>query len=170
MWIVRGIASLLFGLLTILQPSASIAAIVFVYGVYALTDGALLVGFAFRHEGRKAPYVVRGLASIAPGLLAFLLPGLTALSFYILIGAWAVSAGVAELAIAITVRRQFDTSVSGLVIVGILSLLCGVLALSLPAAGVITLLGLIATYAIVNGLILVAVGVRIHGLSRALHV
>jgi len=102
--------------------------------------------------------------------LAFLLPGLTALSFYILIGAWAVSAGVAELAIAITVRRQFDTSVSGLVIVGILSLLCGVLALSLPAAGVITLLGLIATYAIVNGLILVAVGVRIHGLSRALHV
>jgi len=169
LWIVRGVASLLFGVLTILKPGASIAAIVFVYGVYALTDGAMLVGFAFRHEGRKAPYVVRGLLSIAAGLLAFVLPGLTALSFYILIGAWAVTAGAAELVMAITIRKQFDTSVSGLVVAGILSLLCGVLLLCLPTAGVIALLGLIATYAILNGIILVVVGVRIHGLSRAVH-
>jgi len=30
-------------------------------------DGALLLGFAFRYEGRKAPYVARGLLSIAAG-------------------------------------------------------------------------------------------------------
>jgi uncharacterized membrane protein HdeD (DUF308 family) len=162
-------ASVLFGVLTILRPSASIAAIVFVYAVYALADGALLLGFGFRHEGRKAPYIVRGLISIAAGLLAVRFPGLTALSFYVLIGAWAVAAGVAELAIATMIRKEVGTSVNALVIVGILSLLCGAALFALPAAGVIALVGLIAAYAILNGIALIVFGVRIHHVTRTLH-
>lgn len=169
MWIVRGMASVLFGVLTVLRPSTSIAAIVFVYGLYALADGALLLGFGFRHEGRKAPYIVRGLVSVAGGLLAFRFPGLAALSFYVLIGAWAVTAGVAELAIATMIRKEFGTSVSALVVAGILSLLCGAALFALPMAGVIALVGLIAAYAILNGIALIAFGVRIHHLTRTLH-
>lgn len=36
LWIVRGIASVIFGVLTILRPGASIAALVLVFGVYSL--------------------------------------------------------------------------------------------------------------------------------------
>jgi uncharacterized membrane protein HdeD (DUF308 family) len=165
MWIVRGIASAIFGVLTILQPGASIAVIVFVYGFYALADGALLLGFAFRHEGRKAPYVVRGLISIAAGLVAFLLPGPTALALYVLVGAWALAAGVAELALAVTFRKD-GFRVSGLVMAGLLSVACGVALLALPLAGVLALIGVIAAYAIINGVALVVAGIRIHGLTR----
>ncbi|MBV9950243.1 MAG: DUF308 domain-containing protein, partial [Myxococcales bacterium] len=67
MWIIRGIASVLFGVLTLVRPGASVAALVLLFGVYALCDGALLVGFGLRYAGRKAPYLVRGLVSVAVG-------------------------------------------------------------------------------------------------------
>jgi uncharacterized membrane protein HdeD (DUF308 family) len=166
MWIGRGIASVIFGVLTIMQPGASIGALVFIYGVYALVDGALLLGFAFRHQGRKGPYIGRGLLSIAAGLAALLLPGPTALAFYLLIGAWAVIAGVAELAIAVALRKD-GFRVVEIAVAGVLSLLCGVALLALPAAGVVALVSLIAAYAVINGAALIAGGIRIRGLARA---
>jgi len=162
-WIARGIASVLFGVLTLVSPGASISAIVLLFGVYALADGAMLLGFAFRYGGRKAPYIVRGLLSIAAGLLTFVFPGLTAISLYILVGAWAISAGIAEIAIAIAIRNE-ATSISGIVVAGVLSLACGVALLALPMAGVIALVSLIAAYAIVNGVAFISAGIRIHKL------
>lgn len=162
-WILRGIASLLFGVLTIWRPGASLAALVLVYGSYALADGLILLGVAFRSEGHKGAYVVRGLLSIAAGVLTFAYPGLTATSLYILIGAWAIACGAVELGIAIWLRGRAP-NVGVLVLVGALSLLCGVALLALPLAGVIALLSLIAAYAIMNGIVAIGVGLRIHRL------
>jgi uncharacterized membrane protein HdeD (DUF308 family) len=165
MWIGRGIASVIFGVLTVMHPGASIGALVFIYGVYALVDGALLLGFAFRQKGGKGPYIGRGLVSIAAGLTAYFLPGPTALVFYFLIGAWAVTAGIAELAIAVALRKD-GFRVVALVVAGVLSLLCGVALLALPVAGVIALVSVIAAYAVINGAALIAAGVRIRSLDR----
>jgi uncharacterized membrane protein HdeD (DUF308 family) len=167
-WIVRGVASIIFGLLTIWRPGASIAALVLVFGSYSLADGALLLGFAFRYtKGRKAPYVVRGLLSVAAGAVAFLYPGLTAISLYILIGAWAITAGAAELAVAFGIRKE-ASSVRGLVFAGFLSIAFGAALLALPIVGVIVLTSLIAAYGIVNGIFLISAGVRIHAFARPL--
>lgn len=168
MWVARGIASILFGVLTVVWPRASIAAIVLLFGIYALADGVVLLGFAFRAEGRKAAYVVRGLLGIAAGVVAFLYPGLTALSLYVLIGVWALMAGAAELAIAFAIRKDV-ANVAGLVLAGVLSLACGIALLALPLAGIVALIGLIAAYAIVNGIVLIAAGVRIHNLLGPMH-
>jgi uncharacterized membrane protein HdeD (DUF308 family) len=140
---------------------------VLLFGVYALADGALLLGFVARYAGRKAPYVIRGLISVGAGVLTFVFPGLTAISLYVLVGAWALAAGVAELAIAISIRKE-GISVSGLVLAGVLSLVLGADLLVLPIAGVIALLGLIAAYAMLNGVVLIVGGIRIHNLLRPL--
>jgi len=166
-WVVRGIVSILFGILTIFRPGASIAVLVLLYGIFALCDGALLLSFAMRTDGRKAPYVWRGLVSVAAGIIAVLYPSLTAMSLYILIGAWAIVAGVTELIVAATVRKE-AISVGALVFAGILAIACGVALLALPAAGVLALVGLIAAYAIVNGVALISAGVRIHSLTQAI--
>jgi uncharacterized membrane protein HdeD (DUF308 family) len=162
-WVVRGIASILFGIVTIVWPGASIAAIVLMFGVYALADGALLLSFGLRLPERKAPYVVRGLVSVAAGVISFVYPGLTALSLYVLVGAWALIAGAAELAIAFAIRKE-AANVVGLVFAGLLSMACGVALLALPLAGMLALIGLIAAYAMVNGVVLITAGVRIHSL------
>lgn len=167
MWIVRGIASVLFGVITLVAPGASIAAIIFLFGIYALADGALLVGFGLRYEGPKAPYIVRGLLSLAAGVVTFVYPGATAVSLYVLIGAWAVTAGIAEIALAIAVRKE-ATNVAGLAVSGVLSVACGVALLALPMVGVVALLGLVAAFAIFNGVALIMAGFRIHGFFRGL--
>jgi len=41
---------------------------------------------------------------------------------------------------------------------------CGVALLALPLAGMLALIGLIAAYAMVNGIVLITAGVRIHSL------
>jgi uncharacterized membrane protein HdeD (DUF308 family) len=162
--IVRGIASVAFGLLTVLSPGSSVAALVLLYGAYALVDGAVLLGFGFRTEQSKWPYIVRGLVSVAAGVLTFVYPGLSAVSLYILIGAWAISAGAVELGIALAVRKEM--SVGGLVFAALLSVASGIALLALPAAGVIALVSLIAAYAIVNGFALLFAGIRLHQLAR----
>ena len=167
MWLVRGIASVLFGVITLVNPRASIAAIIFLFGIYALADGALLLGFGLRYEGPKAPYIVRGLLSLAAGVLTFVYPAVTAVSLYVLIGAWAVTAGIAEIVLAIAVRKE-ATNVAGLAVSGVLSLACGVALLALPMAGVVALLSLVAGFAIFNGVALIMASVRIHSFSRAL--
>jgi uncharacterized membrane protein HdeD (DUF308 family) len=167
-WIVRGIASVIFGVLTLLRPGASIAALVLLYGVYALVDGAFLLGFAFRHEGPKAHYVVSGILSVVAGAFTFLYPGLTAISLYLLIGGWAISSGLAELALAFGLRNE-EIRVGGLVFAGFLSIACGVALFALPLAGVVAILSVVTAYAIVNGFLLVAAGVRLHEIVRPLH-
>ncbi len=167
-WILRGIASVIFGVLTLLRPGASVAALVLIYGAYALVDGAFSLGFAFRHDGPKAHYVVSGLLSLVAGAVTLLFPGLSAVALYLLIGVWAVSTGVAELALAFFLRTT-SMRVGALVFAGVLSVLCGVALLALPAAGVLALLTLITAYAMVNGIFLVSAGIRMRGFFQPAH-
>ena len=166
-WVIRGIASILFGVLTVLMPGASVAALIVLYGAYALADGALLLGYMFRTEGPKGPYFWRGLVSVAAGLVAFAYPGLTAVSLYVLIGAWAIAGGVTDLVLAATLRKD-GFQVGGVVAAGILSITCGIGLFTLPAVGVAALVAVVAAYAIANGALLVAAGVRAHHITESL--
>lgn len=165
MWIARGLASVLFGVLTLARPGASLAAIVFVYGVFALAEGALLVGFGARSHGSKAPFIVRGLISAAAGVFALVFPGSTAVALYVLIGCWALVGGAAEIGIAIAARKE-GARVGALVLGGIFSIVCGLALLTLPVIGVLALLGLVAAYAIFNGILSIFIGVGVHQLTR----
>jgi uncharacterized membrane protein HdeD (DUF308 family) len=165
MWILRGIASLLFGVLTIARPGASVAALVLVYGVYALAEATVLLGLGLRYRGMRGPFLVRGVISGAAGVVALLYPGPTALALYILVGVWALMAGASELAIAVALKRQ-GARVGALVGAGVLSLACGVGLLTLPAAGMVALVGFIAAYAIFHGIALVAMGIGAHHIAR----
>jgi uncharacterized membrane protein HdeD (DUF308 family) len=164
-WIVRGIASLAFGILTIAMPAASITALVLVFGAYAFVDGAVMLGLAFREQRGRGMYILRGLLGMTAGVIAFVAPGLTAVSLYILIGVWALSTGAMELAVAITLRREIpDLGWIGLT--AVLALAVGVimLALAFPLIGMTALVGVIAVYAIVNGIALIAIGRHVHQL------
>jgi uncharacterized membrane protein HdeD (DUF308 family) len=167
-WVIRGIASVVFGVLTLLSPGASIAALVLLYGAYALADGAILLGFAFRPYAPKVHYIVSGLLSIVAGALTFMFPGLTAVSLYLLIGAWAVGTGLVELAIALAIRKG-PVKVGGLVLAGVLSVACGVALIALPVAGIMALVSFVAAYAIANGAFLIGNGIRIHNFDRPVH-
>ncbi len=165
--LLRGILTILFGVLIWLQPGISLAALVLLFGAFVLVDGVLGVWMAV--AGRKEHddwwvLLLWGLAGIGVGVLTLLAPEVTALALLFYIAVWAIVSGVLEIVAAIRLRKE----ISGewlLILGGLASVVFGVLLIAQPLAGVLALLFLIAAYAVVFGAILVVLSFRVKGLG-----
>jgi uncharacterized membrane protein HdeD (DUF308 family) len=93
--------------------------------------------------------VLRGLAAVVFGVLAFVWPGITLLALVFLFGAYAITDGVFAIVAGLRGREQERWWL--LLIVGILSVIAGLLAFALPGMTAFVLLILIAARAIVTG-------------------
>jgi uncharacterized membrane protein HdeD (DUF308 family) len=103
--------------------------------------------------------------SVLAGLVAFFWTGLTALALVMLIGAWSIIIGAAEIAAAVRLRRQIEGEwLLGLS--GVLSVLFGILLLIAPGAGMVALAIWIGAYAIALGVLLVALALRLRSWAR----
>ncbi len=161
----RGLAAVIFGILAILWPSITITVLVLFFGAYALVDGIFAVFAAITHrEGHDRWWVLllEGLVGIAAGILTFFYPAVTALVLLYFIAAWAILTGILEIMAALRLRREIEGEWL-LVVSGILSVLFGVVAVIFPGAGALAVIWLIGAYAIVFGLLLITLGLRVRG-------
>src|SRR5262252_4793211 len=109
MLVLRGVCAVLFGILTFVWPGITLVTLVFLFGFYALTNGALTLGVGIRAPGGtpgKGTLVLLGLLGIAAGIIAFVYPGVTALSLLSIIAFWAIFTGVLEIMTAIRLRKE----------------------------------------------------------------
>ena len=147
-------------------PGMTLAVLVLLWGAYALVDGVLALISAFRtNNDHRWGLLLEGLVGIGAGLVTFVWPGLTALVLLYIIAAWALITGVLELIAAFRLRRAIRDE-WWLVLGGVASLLFGVVLLAAPAAGALALVWLIAAYAIVFGVLMVALALRLHGMGQ----
>jgi len=96
-------------------------------------------------------FLVRGLCAILFGILAFVWPGITLIALVLLYGAYALVDGITAVAMGVTGRRE-GMPLWGLILVGVLGIAVGVITFLLPGITAITLLVLIACWAIVRGI------------------
>jgi uncharacterized membrane protein HdeD (DUF308 family) len=167
MLLLRGIAAIVFGLLALAWPGMTLVTLILFYGAYVLVDGVLAV-FAAITGGTPAPrwwLAVVGLLGIAAGLLTFLMPGVTALVLLYFIAGWAIATGVFQIIGAIRLRHEIDNEWL-LILGGIISVLFGGAMFAAPGAGALALVTVIGIYAIVIGVLLVALSFR---LKKHLH-
>src|SRR5258708_18349593 len=94
----RGIAAILFGILTFISPGLSLFALVILFGAWALADGVfnLIMALRTRKGERWRWLVLEGVTSIIVGILTFFWPGITALSLLCLVAAWPVITSMPE--------------------------------------------------------------------------
>jgi uncharacterized membrane protein HdeD (DUF308 family) len=161
----RGVAGILFGILTFVWPGISLAALVFLFGAYAFADGVLAIVTAVRRRGvdRWWLLVLQGIVGVGAGVVTWLWPGITALALLAVIAAWALMGGALQIAAAIRLRKV----ISGewlLALGGVLSIALGVLLLLFPGPGALALVIWIGAYAFVTGILLLALGFRLRGL------
>jgi uncharacterized membrane protein HdeD (DUF308 family) len=167
----RGALAVVFGVIALIWPDITLRALVLLYGFYALVDGllalaALVIGGSLV-SGRRGWLVVEGVAGIAAGVVAFLWPGITALVLLYLIAVWAVATGVLEVAVAVYLRRELRGEWL-LALGGIASVAFGVFLVVRPGEGAIAVVWLIGVFAILFGMALVGLGLRLRRLGGAL--
>ena len=158
----RGIAAILFGLIAIFWPGITAAALVLLFGIYALLDGvfALVAGLrlASRH-GRSGPLLLEGVLNIVIALVIFAWPAAALVALVYLIAVWAVITGVALLVAGLALIRFMGELL--LVIGGLLSILLGVILFIHPVVGIVALSWVLGCYALLFGIMLLGAAFRV---------
>src|SRR5580700_2068357 len=100
----RGILALAVGIIALAWPSATVLALVILFAVYAFIAAGLQAARAFssRTAGPVIGRLLLGLVDLAAGAVALAWPGPTALVLVLIVGTWAVIAGVVEIGAAFT--------------------------------------------------------------------
>ena len=167
--VLRGIAAIVFGVLAFVWPGITLITLTFMWGAYALVDGAVSLWAAIVGKGGEiAPrwwLAVVGVAGILAGLVAFLSPGITALVLLMFIAGWAIVIGVFEIIGAVRLRKEIEGEwLLGLS--GVLAILFGIALIAVPGAGLLSLVWLIGAFAIVAGISYIGLAFRLKKHAR----
>jgi uncharacterized membrane protein HdeD (DUF308 family) len=164
----RGVVAIVFGILAFLLPGATIGALILLFAAYAIVDGASHVVTGIRGRSGDGPdllMILGGVVGIVAGVIAVALPGLTALALLALIGAWAIVTGAAEILMAYRLRKEIQGEWL-LALDGGISVLFGIYVWLFPGAGALALVWLIAAFAIISGITLLALAFRMRSLAQ----
>ena len=161
----RGLAGILFGVITFVSPGISLAALVLLFGAYSFADGVLSIVSAVRRRGADRWWLLllQGIVGIGAGVVTWLWPGITAIALLVVIAAWALVGGVLQVAAAIRLRKVI-TGEWLLALSGVLSIALGVLLVVFPGPGALALVIWIGAYAFVFGILLLVLGFKLRGL------
>jgi uncharacterized membrane protein HdeD (DUF308 family) len=133
--IARGIAALAVGVIALAWPQVTVLALVILFAVYAFTAAGLQAARAFSSAtaGPVAGHLLLGLADLAAGIIALAWPTPTALVLVLIVGVWAVVAGLAEIAAAFASGEPTGTRAM-LVLAGLATAAFGVVLCARPAS------------------------------------
>ncbi|MEH3144135.1 MAG: HdeD family acid-resistance protein [Methylobacterium frigidaeris] len=163
-WLIalRGAFAILFGVIALVSPGATLFTLVIFFSAYMLVDGVAgivaAVRAAERHQ-RWGTLLLAGLLNLLVGVVAFLMPGSALLALVYLIAAWALVTGGLMLAAAF--RLHLDHGRWWLVLGGALSILFGLALLVSPVASLIVLTYWMGGYAIAFGAFMLVLAFRL---------
>ena len=167
-WVValRGLASLIFGVLALIWTREAIEVLVILFGAYALVDGifALAAAVSGRAHNLGGPWL-EALVGIAAGAVALIRPDVAALALVYFIGGWAVVTGVLEVVAAARLRHYVEGEV-WLALAGVVSVLFGILVFLNPGAGAFAIAWMIGVFAIVFGVVLLSLAFSLRRFHR----
>ncbi len=158
--LLRGLLAIAFGLMAYAWPGVTIAVLVMFWGAYALVDGIFEVVAGVR--AKWGSLILLGVLGIAAGIVTFLWPGITAVVLLYIIAFWAIVAGVMQIAAAIRLRKEVQGEWLW-ILSGICTVVLGLLLIARPGAGALSVIWLIAAFAIAWGVLLVVLSFKLKG-------
>lgn len=165
--LVRGVLGILFGVVALTLPEATLTALVVAWGFYALVSGifAIVAAVSGAPTGPRWVLALEGAIGIAASAVTFLQPRLTAAILLFLIAFWAVIGGALLVAAAIRLRKEI-TGEFWLGLAGLISVAFGVLLFAQPSAGAMAVVWLIGMHAIAFGIFWCALAMRLHSVKK----
>lgn len=159
----RGAIAIAFAIVAFAWPIVTLTGLVVLFGLFALIDGALALSISVRDEPRSRwswALLLEGITGILAGALALFAPGIALGVIVGLVALWAFATGALEIAAATALHRDGSTT-SALVGGGAASILVGVVLVAWPRLGATAIAWLLGAYAMVFGIVLVGLAVRL---------
>ncbi|GLV60335.1 hypothetical protein KDH_71550 [Dictyobacter sp. S3.2.2.5] len=154
MFLVRGIAAIVFGIITLVWPRLTLSTLVILFGIFAIISGAAAGASALQNRDVHGwgLHLCEGILAVLVGVVTLAWPGITALAFLFLLAAWAITTGIIEFTAPFLFPMR-GLHAGLLILTGLASVVFGILLAARPATGILTVTLLIGIYAIVIGVL-----------------
>jgi len=160
--VVRGTLAVAVGVIALVWPELTATTLIVVFASVILLDGlvGIVAGARSGFESRApAGGLLQALVALGIGAVGILAPGFSLRFFSVLVGLWAVGTGLIGLFVAGTLGQAFPLGPL-LGLLGLGSLVLGIIILFSPRAGVVLVATLTGINAIIFGLGRIALGLR----------
>lgn len=168
--LLRGLLGLAVGVLILMRPMDSVAAFAFVIAFWALFSGFTSIAHAIELRSIVTYWwvlLLSGLVSVCFGIAAFYYyPGLSLSFAVVLVAWWLMITGFLGIYAGL-VERRMGMPWGWSAAFGVVSVVAAVFALLAPPVTLAAILGLIAGFSIVTGVILVAAAFKIRSVVHA---
>ena len=161
--LLKGILLVIFGILSFMNPGITLATLVLWFAIFMMIDGVFSIfGVVsnWKTEEDKWLLLAEGALGLVLGLLVYRSPD-TFLSFIaFVISFWAIFSGISRIAMAIQLRKEIEGE-GWLILSGVLSVIFGILVFAQPGIGIATLMWIIAIFAILEGVLLILLSLKL---------
>lgn len=164
----RGVFSILFGIAAFAWPGLTLVMLVLIWGIYAGLDGIFAVIAAIK-GGSAVPrwwLILVGIISLGAAVVCIKNPGVALAVVVMIIGWVSIVRGIFEIIGAIQLRKEIDGE-WWLILSGLLSIFMGLVFVTRPGAGALALIWLIATFALIAGITLILLSLRLRKHAKA---
>ena len=167
--IARGILALAVGVIALAWPSVTVLALVILFAVYAFMASGLQAARAFssRKAGPVFGHLLLGLVDLAAGVIALAWPGPTALVLVLIVGTWAVIAGLVEFSAAFASGEPAGTRAL-FILSGLVTIAFGVVLCARPGIGAVTLALLFGLFNLIYGTWMLVQGTELRRTGKTL--
>ena len=168
--IARGILALAVGVIALAWPSATVLALVILFAIYAFIAAGLQAARAFSSAkaGPAFGHLLLGLVDLAAGVIALAWPGPTALVLVLIVGVWAIIAGLVEIAAAFGAGEPAGTRAM-FILAGLATAAFGVVLCARPGIGAVTLALLFGLFNLIAGIWMLVQGIELRRTGKTLH-
>jgi uncharacterized membrane protein HdeD (DUF308 family) len=167
-FLIGGIASVVFGILAFLNPGIALLVLGLYLAAYLLVDGAGNVWGAIQHREKDGWWamLLLGILGVGIGLYALFVPAVSMMAIVYMVSFMALLMGLSSLVLGWKIRKEISTEWV-LYLTGALSVLFALMILFRPVVGTLSVVYLIATWAILVGLARVFFAFRIRQVAQA---
>jgi uncharacterized membrane protein HdeD (DUF308 family) len=167
-FMLRGVAAIIFGLLIFLFPGLGLVFILAFLGAWMLFDGMGSIFQAIKGghptgERSRTWLLIDGIISLIAAAVILVAPGVSAIGLLIVTAAWFLLSGGARLMLA------FRLSSVLLGLLGAVNILIGAWMLLSPGPGLLAVIWMVALEALVIGAIMISLGWRLRRIHNDPH-
>jgi uncharacterized membrane protein HdeD (DUF308 family) len=161
LFVVLGVICFATGIAAIVWPDITLLALGLLFGIYLIIAAIMEIIDAITGDpGGRAISAILGVIALIAGLICIRRPGESLLALVLAVGIYLVASGVVRMIFAAVARRWWGVAV------GALDGIIGIVILSWPKLGLVTLAVLFALSMLVRGAFAIVAGIRLRSLRN----